>query len=91
MASGIDLGFISTELAMLTASDKERKTLAKFANPAIIGTLAGSAIMNSFAFAREAEGAIMTGAAIALGVAIPALVYAFTRIAANRWASAQSA
>jgi hypothetical protein len=91
MASGIDLGFISTELAMLTASEKERKALAKFANPAIIGTLCGSAIMNSFAFAREAEGLVMTGAAIALGVAIPSLVYAFTRIAANRWASAQSA
>jgi hypothetical protein len=50
MASGIDLGFISTELAMLTASDKERKAIAKFANPAIIGTLCGSAVMNAFAF-----------------------------------------
>jgi hypothetical protein len=90
MASGIDLGFISTELAMLTASDKERKALARFANPAIIGTLCGSAIMNSFAFAREAEGLVMTSAAIALGVAIPALVYAFTRIAANRWTSAHN-
>jgi hypothetical protein len=88
MASGIDLGFISTELAMLTASDKERRSLAKFANPAIIGTLTGSAIMNAFAFAKDAEGLVMTAAAVALGVAIPALIYAFTRIGASRWASA---
>jgi hypothetical protein len=90
MASGIDLGFISTELAMLTATDKERKALAKFAQPAIIGTLCGSAVMNAFAFARDAEGAIMTGVAIALGIAIPALIYAFTRIGADRWISAHN-
>jgi hypothetical protein len=85
MASGIDLGFISTELVMLTASDKSRKALAKLANPAIIGTLCGSAVMNAFAFAKDADGAIMTGAAIAMGIAIPALIYAFTRIGAARW------
>jgi hypothetical protein len=85
MASGIDLGFISTELVMLTASDKSRRALARFANPAIIGTLCGSAVMNAFAFAKDAEGLVMTAAAIAMGVAIPALIYAFTRIGAARW------
>jgi hypothetical protein len=90
MASGIDLGFISTELAMLTASDKERKAISKFANPAIIGTLCGSAIMNAFAFAKDADGMLMAGAAIAMGVAIPALIYAFTRIGADRWISAHN-
>jgi hypothetical protein len=68
MASGIDLGFISTELVMLTASDKSRKTLSKFANPAIIGTLCGSAVMNAFAFAKDADGLVMTAAAMGLGL-----------------------
>jgi hypothetical protein len=68
MASGIDLGFISTELALLTASDRERKALSRFASPAIIGTLCGSAVMNAFAFAKDAEGLVMTAAAIAMGV-----------------------
>jgi hypothetical protein len=90
MASGIDLGFVSTELAMLTASDKERKAIAKFANPAIIGTLCGSAVMNAFAFAKDADSMLMAGAAIATGVAIPALIYAFTRIGADRWISAHN-
>jgi hypothetical protein len=90
MASGVDLGFISTELVMLTASDKERKALAKFTTPAIIGTLCASAVMNAFAFAKDADGAMMTAAAIAMGVAIPALIYAFTRIGADRWISAHN-
>jgi hypothetical protein len=90
MASGIDLGFVSTELAMLTASDKERKAISRFANPAIIGTLCGSAIMNAFAFAQHADNALMATAAVAMGVAIPALIYAFTRIGAARWISANS-
>jgi hypothetical protein len=83
--AGIDLGFISTELAMLTASDKERKRMSRFAKPAIIGTLCGSAVMNAFAFAKDAEGLVMTAAAVAMGVAIPALIYAFSRIGAARW------
>jgi hypothetical protein len=90
MASGIDLGFISTELAMLTATDKERKSMARFANPAIIGTLCGSAVMNAFAFVKDADGLVMAAAAIAMGVAIPALIYAFTRIGADRWISAHN-
>jgi hypothetical protein len=90
MASGIDLGFISTELALITAADKVHKAVSCFGKPAIIGTLCGSAVMNAFAFARDAEGAIMTGAAIAMGVAIPALIYAFTRIGAALWIDCHS-
>jgi hypothetical protein len=90
MASGIDLGFISTELVMITASEKERKAIAKFANPAIIGTLCGSAVMNAFAFAKDADSIVMAGAAIAMGVAIPALIFAFTKIGAARWINAHN-
>jgi hypothetical protein len=70
---------------MLTASDKSRRALAKFATPAIVGTLCGSAVMNAFAFAKDADGLVMTAAAVAMGVAIPALIYAFTRIGGARW------
>jgi hypothetical protein len=46
--------------------------------------------MNAFAFARDADSMIMAAAAIAMGVAIPALIYAFTRIGADRWISAHN-
>jgi hypothetical protein len=77
MAAGIDLGFIALELSQLAIGD--RKQVARFARPAIFGTLAGSAAMNAFGFAAQAEGYIMIGSAVVLGVAIPALVYALTR------------
>jgi hypothetical protein len=40
---------------------------------AIIGTVIGSAAMNAFAFHHHR---VMTSAAVTLGIAIPALVYA---------------
>lgn len=83
MAIGIDLGFIALEFAQLaTISDAVRKTVERFAQPAIYGTLAGSAAMNAFAFAAQAGNHWMLAAAIALGVAIPALIYALTRVGA---------
>jgi hypothetical protein len=86
LAVGIDLGFVALELSQLaTASDKVRQQVSRFARPAIVGTLAGSAAMNAFAFAAQASGEWMTAAAITLGVAIPALVYALTRVGAELW------
>src|SRR5215467_10775455 len=83
MAIGIDLGFVALELSQLAATnDKVRKQISRFTKPAIIGTLTGSAGMNAFAFAAQAVGASMTAAAITLGVAIPALIYALTRVGA---------
>jgi hypothetical protein len=74
MAVGIDLGFVSLELSQLaTVSDRVRCEISRFARPAIGGTLAGSAAMNAFAFAAQADGYVMMCAAITLGVAIPAL------------------
>ena len=82
MAIGIDLGFVALEGAQLTsASEKLRREVTKYTKPAIIGTLTGSAIMNAFAFAALTSG-WMTGAAVVLGLAIPALIYALTRIGA---------
>src|SRR5258706_1993132 len=51
MAIGIDLGFVALELSQLAINDKVRRQVGKFARPAIVGTLAGSAAMNAFALA----------------------------------------
>jgi H+/Cl- antiporter ClcA len=80
MAIGIDCGFISAELAQLFASnDKLAKKISRFTKPAIIGTLIGSAAMNAFAFSNAVQGWMLAPAVI-LGIAIPALIYALTRI-----------
>ena len=82
MAIGIDLGFVALELSQLAISDKVRRQVGKFARPAILGTLAGSAAMNAFAFAAQTATAYMMASAITLGVAIPALIYALTKVGA---------
>ena len=83
MSIGIDLGFVALELSQLAAvNDKLKKQIARFAKPAIIGTLTGSAAMNAFAFAAQTVNPFMTAAAVTLGVAIPALIYALTRVGA---------
>src|SRR5258706_14322249 len=43
MSIGIDLGFVALELSQLAIGDRVRKQVARFARPAILGTLAGSA------------------------------------------------
>jgi hypothetical protein len=55
--TGIDLGFVSMELATIAATtDKLRKAIGRYTKPAIAGTLAGSAVMNAFAFGMQADG-----------------------------------
>ena len=82
MAVGIDLGFISLELAQIAAAtDKVAKNISRYTRPAIIGTMVGSAGMNAFAFAASATG-YMVAPAVVLGVAIPGLIYAMTRVGA---------
>lgn len=81
MAVGIDLGFIALELAQLCAATPAiRRNVERFSRPAIVGTLAASAVMNALAFGSAAEGNLAYVAA-ALGVAIPAMVYALSRTA----------
>jgi hypothetical protein len=82
MAVGIDLGFVALELSQLAVTDKLRRQVSRFARPAIFGTLAGSAGMNAFAFGAQAVNQYMMAAGITLGVAIPALIYALTRVGA---------
>jgi hypothetical protein len=49
--------------------------------------LAASAAMNGFAFAAHASGFLIYPA-IGLGLAIPALIYALTKVAATLWIDA---
>lgn len=85
MAIGVDLGFVALELSQLCPlSDKTTRKIRSWARGAICGTLVGSALMNAFAFAAATSGWFMYPAA-ALGVAIPALIYAMTRVGATIW------
>lgn len=90
MAVGIDLGFVALELSQLACSPKVAKSVAKFSKPAIIGTLTGSALMNALAFAGSASNAGMQVAGVAIGVAIPCLIYALTRVGAAIWLDTKS-
>jgi hypothetical protein len=83
MAAGIDLGFVSLELAQLVVTTETvRRAVRRYCRPAITGTLAGSAALNALAFAAQSTG-WMLAPAIAMGLAVPALVYALTRIGAT--------
>lgn len=87
MAIGIDLGFISLELLSVNAvSEAVRRKISRHAHPAIIGTLAGSAILNAIGFASRAVGNYVYPAAI-LGAVIPALIYFVARAATTAYLS----
>ena len=80
LAIGIDLGFLSCEMAHLSAvSDEAKKMVGRFARPTVIATLGASAILNAFAFSSKLNGFELVPA-ILLGAAIPALIYSLTRI-----------
>jgi hypothetical protein len=91
LAVGIDLGFVALELStMAAATDKLRRSISRYTSPAIVGTLSGSAVLNAFAFASNAAGYMVYPAAV-LGVAIPTLVYALTRVGATMWIDRRNA
>jgi hypothetical protein len=83
MAIGIDLGFIGMELASIVAmGEKVKRQVERYAKPAIATMLALSATMNASAFASGADNLGMQIGGCVLGVAIPAWIYALTRIGA---------
>lgn len=84
-ACGIDLGFLLLELAqLLTVRDATLKVVARWANPAIGVTLAGSAALNSFAFMQGAgTSPLAIGAAIMMGCFLPGFIYVLTRVSAH--------
>jgi hypothetical protein len=69
---------------VLAAPADKRAAVVRYAAPAIVTTLAISAAMNGFAFAAYANG-LLIYRAIGLGLAIPALIYALTKVAATLW------
>jgi hypothetical protein len=84
MAVGVDLLFVALEVGNLTCREQVRKMIKQWIVPATIGTVAGSAILNGFAFGAAASGWLVAPA-VALGVAIPALIYASVRASAIMW------
>jgi hypothetical protein len=89
LAIGIDLGFM--ELAcVVTVADKVRKVVERYARPAIVGTLTGSAVLNAFAFAGAAETLTMQIAGSVMGCAVPGLIYCLTRIASAQYIDCHS-
>jgi hypothetical protein len=85
MSIAIDCGFVATKFCTLVVGEKLRKKIATLANATIVGTLAGSAGMNVYAFAAQAANPYALAAAVALGLAIPALIFAFMRLGAALW------
>jgi hypothetical protein len=83
-ACGIDLGFLLLEMAQLvTVRDITLKVVARWANPAIAVTLAGSAALNSFAFMQGATGPLAIAAAVLMGCFLPGFIYVLTRVSAH--------
>lgn len=87
MAVGIDCDYIALELLMVVAvSEAVRRKIAKHASPAVIGTLAGSSILNAVAFGIQASGWYLYPAAL-IGAVIPVLIYLTMRAASTAYLS----
>jgi hypothetical protein len=84
LATGIDLGFAGLEYSRLAARERTLKTVNRYVNGAIFGTVIGSMLMNGVAFAAQAP-AGWTYAATALGLAIPLLVLVLTKVGGHLW------
>jgi len=83
MASGVDLAYVGLEVAGLCATDRAANRIAKLRTWSLMATMGGSALLNALAFATNATTVpYQIGAAI-LGLAIPALVFVLTQIAAT--------
>jgi hypothetical protein len=85
MGTSVEVGFVLTKLAMLVANENVRRQIGTLANCTIVGTLAGMAAFNVLAFAGHASSPLMMAAGVALGLAIPALIFAFMRVLAALW------
>jgi hypothetical protein len=82
LALGVDAAMVCCEAAILVSGPTALKAIKRWASGTILCTVVSSAGLNSLAFAQTADG-VMMFAAIAAGCAVPALIYALTRIAAG--------
>ncbi len=90
MGAVTDLGFVGLELAqVMCATDKVRNEIRRWAPKAVTGMLGTSAAMNAFAFGASAVG-WMVIPAVALGLFIPAFLYALTRVGAAMYVDCHS-
>jgi hypothetical protein len=81
LAIGIDIAFIAMEVAALAAAtERVRREIGAWTRTGIVATLLLSAALNALAFAAQASGLLVYAAAL-LGVFVPALVFALSRIA----------
>jgi hypothetical protein len=76
--------FIALELAVLVAPANKRAAVVRYAAPEIIAKPFIAADIANVAFEAHADGLLIYPAA-ALGLAIPALIYALTKVAATLW------
>ena len=80
LATGIDLGLICTEAAMLVASPAQARTIRGYVWAMISATLALSAGLNAWAFAQHAVG-VMVYASYAFGFFVPLMVFGLSKVA----------
>jgi hypothetical protein len=77
---------------LIAERDTTLRYVARWANPAIVVTLSGSAALNSLVFMQGATGPLAIGAAVLMGRFLPSFIYVLTRalgasLAAHRcWA-----
>jgi hypothetical protein len=83
-AIGIDCGFLLLEIAQIvTVRDTTLRFVSRWANPATVVTLVGSASLNSFAFMQGAPRPFAVTAACLMGCFVPGFIYVLTRVAAH--------
>jgi hypothetical protein len=67
----------------VTGQGATLRLVARWANPAIGVTLAGSAALNSFAFMQGAAAPLAIGAAVLMGCFLRGFIYVLTRVSAH--------
>lgn len=63
--------------------DTTLRYFARWANPAIVVTLSGSAALNSFAFMQGTSSTLAVAAAVLMGRFLPGFIYVLTRVSAH--------
>jgi hypothetical protein len=85
LAIGIDAGMVASEVGEVAShGTSAERTVGRWARGYTLAAIVLSMLLNGYAFAQHASGAL-TFAAAALGIIIPGLVYGLGRVAAHLW------